>query len=214
LSSLAEVRRLAEDLRREHTRLDVLINNAGIGAGGALPGRCESRDGHELRFAVNYLAGFLLTRLLLPLLKAGAPARIVNVASAGQQAIDFSDCLLTRGYSGRRAYCQSKLAQILFTFDLADELSSAGVTVNALHPATYMDTAMVRGDGVAPVTSVDEGADAILALARSPEMAGRTGLYFDGLRPSRAAPQAYDAAARTRLRALSFELTGLSPAAA
>lgn len=168
LSSLDEARRLAEAIGRDHGRLDGLVNNAGIGVAGAHPGRSESRDGFELRFAVNYLAGFLLTRLLLPLLESSVPARIVNVASAGQQAIDFSDVMLTRGYSGRRAYCQSKLAEILFTFDLAEELKGTGVTVNALHPATYMDTAMVRGDGVSPMSSVDEGADAIVNLVLSP----------------------------------------------
>lgn len=210
LSSLAGVRRLADDIRRDHSRLDILINNAGIGAVGSFPGRCESADGFELRFAVNYLAGFLLTRLLLPLLESTAPARIVNVASAGQQAIDFSDVMLTRGYSGRRAYCQSKLSQILFTLDLAEELQASGITVNALHPASYMATTMVRGDGVSPMSSVEEGADAIVNLAVSPDLQGRSGLYFDGLRPSRAAAQAYDADARLRLRALSFELTGLT----
>jgi NAD(P)-dependent dehydrogenase (short-subunit alcohol dehydrogenase family) len=209
-ASLDDVRRMAEGVRGDCSRLDVLINNAGIGVAGAYPGRCESRDGLELRSAVNYLSGFLLTRLLLPLLRAGGAARIVNVASLGQQAIDFADVMLTRGYSGRRAYCQSKLAQILFTFDLAEELKGAGVTVNALHPATYMDTPMVRGDGVSPVSSVDEGADAILNLAVSPGVEGRTGLFFDGLQPSRANSQAYDANARARLRALSFKLTGLA----
>ncbi len=113
LASLAEVRGLAETVRRETDTLDVLVNNAGIGTAGNA--REVSADGFELRFAVNYLAGFLLTRLLLPLLEKSAPARIVNVASAGQQAIDFDDVMLTRGYSGVRAYCQSKLAQILFT---------------------------------------------------------------------------------------------------
>jgi NAD(P)-dependent dehydrogenase (short-subunit alcohol dehydrogenase family) len=209
-ASLDEVRRLAKDVKRDHPRLDVLVNNAGIGITGAYPERAESRDGFELRFAVNYLAGFLLTRSLLQVLEAGPAARVVNVASIGQQAIDFSDVMLTRGYSGRRAYCQSKLAQILFTFDLAAERAGTGVTVNALHPATYMDTAMVRGDGVSPATSVDEGADAILNLAVSPALEGRTGLYFDGLRPSRAQPQAYDDAARARLRALSFKLAGMA----
>lgn len=213
-ASLDDVRRLAAEVRRDHVQLDVLINNAGIGVAGANPGRLESRDGFELRFAVNYLAGFLLTRLLLPALKAGPTARVVNVASVGQQAIDFSDVMLTHGYSGRRAYSQSKLAQILFTFDLAGELNGNGVTANALHPATYMDTSMVRGDGISPASSVDEGADAILNLAISPELEGQTGLYFDGLRPSRAQPQTYDAAARARLRALSFELTGLQDARA
>jgi NAD(P)-dependent dehydrogenase (short-subunit alcohol dehydrogenase family) len=208
-SSLAEVRALAEAVQRDHDRLDILINNAGIGVGDPGSDRQVSRDGHELRFAVNYLSGFLLTRLLLPLLKTGRPARIVNVASVGQQPIDFADIMLTRGYGGRRAYCQSKLAQIMFTFDLASELDGSGVTANSLHPATYMDTAMVRRDGISPMSTVDEGADAILHLAASAEMERRTGLYFDGLRPSRANAQAYDAAARERLRLTSHELVGL-----
>ena len=120
LASLAEVRTLADAVLQKHNRLDVLVNNAGIGTGGPAGQREESADGYELRFAVNYLAGFLLSRLLLPRLKASAPAGIVNVSSLGQQAIDFDDVMLTRGYSGNRAYCQSKLAQILFTLDLAE----------------------------------------------------------------------------------------------
>ena len=166
---------------------------------------------HELRFAVNYLSGFLLTRLLLPLIVASAPSRIVNVASAGQSAIDFDDVMLTRRYDGGRAYTQSKLAQVMFTFDLARELEGSNVTVNCLHPATYMDTTMVRESGVSPLSTVDEGADAILQLAIAPELEGRSGLYFQGQRPARANPQAYDDDARRRLAALSFELTGLSP---
>lgn len=213
LASLAEVRRLTDEVRRDHDRLDVLINNASLGIAGAYPARSESRDGFELRFAVNYLSGFLLTRLLLPLLLAGEPARIVNVASVGQQPIDFSDVMLTSHYSGQRAYRQSKLAQILFTFDLADELRGTGVTVNALHPAAYMDTPMVRGDGVAPLSHVDEGADAILNLAVSSALEGRSGHYFDGLGPARAQSQAYDADARQKLRALSFALTCLNDTA-
>jgi NAD(P)-dependent dehydrogenase (short-subunit alcohol dehydrogenase family) len=209
LSSLDEVRTLADAVERDHDRLDLLINNAGIGTGGDA-GRQQSRDGHELRFAVNYLAGFLLTRRLLPLLKASTPARIVNVSSAGQQAIDFSDVMLTRGYSGVRAYCQSKLAQIMFTFDLAAELAGFGVTANCLHPASYMDTTMVREAGIAPISSVEQGAGAILNLAAGPTLEARAGLYYDGLRPSRAAAQAYDTAARQRLRTLSQDLTGLA----
>jgi NAD(P)-dependent dehydrogenase (short-subunit alcohol dehydrogenase family) len=209
LSSLSDVRSLAEAVQRDHGCLDVLINNAGIGVGGRGSGRQASHDGHELRFAVNYLSGFLLTRLLLPLLKGTGAARIVNVASVGQQPIDFADVMLTQGYSGTRAYCQSKLAQIMFTFDLAQELASSGITANCLHPATYMDTTMVRAAGVVPISTVDTGANAILHLAASAEMEGRTGLYFDGLRPSRANAQAYDATARERLRALSFQLVGL-----
>jgi NAD(P)-dependent dehydrogenase (short-subunit alcohol dehydrogenase family) len=208
LADLAEVRRLAAAVRQTTDRLDILINNAGIGTAGGI--RQTSADGFELRFAVNYLAGFLLTSLLLPLIKASAPARIVNVSSGGQQPIDFTDVMLTRGYSGARAYCQSKLAQILFTIDLAAALDGTGVTVTCLHPATYMDTAMVRRAGVTPVSTVEEGAEAILNLAASPALEGRTGLYFNRLREARAQAQAYDAEARRRLRAISLELTGLT----
>jgi NAD(P)-dependent dehydrogenase (short-subunit alcohol dehydrogenase family) len=210
LSSLAEVRGLAEAVRRRIERLDVLINNAGVGPGGPGAPRQTSADGFELRFAVNYLAGFLLTHLLLPPLEAAASARIVNVASAGQQAIDFDDVMLTRGYSGIRAYGQSKLAQVMFTIDLAAELDGSGVTANCLHPATYMDTTMVRTAGITPWSTVEEGADAILNLALSPALEGRSGLYFDGLQEARADSQAYDAAARRRLRMLSLQLTSLS----
>ena len=209
LASLAEVRRLADEVQKATDRLDLLINNAGIGTAGNAPGRQTSADGHELRFAVNYLAGFLLTHRLLPLLKASTPARIVNVSSAGQQAIDFSDVMLTRHYSGVAAYCQSKLAQIMFTVDLADELAGSGVIANALHPSTYMNTTMVRQSGTAPMSRVEDGAAAILQLAVSPALDGRSGLYFNVLREARANPQAYDAEARRRLRALSLELTGL-----
>jgi NAD(P)-dependent dehydrogenase (short-subunit alcohol dehydrogenase family) len=116
--------------------------------------------------------------------------------------------MLTHGYSGTRAYCQSKLAQIMFTVDLAGELRGTGVTVNALHPATYMDTTMVRQAGVKPWSSVEEGAEAIFNLAASPALEGQSGLYFDGLREARADAQAYDAKARQRLKAVSLELTG------
>jgi NAD(P)-dependent dehydrogenase (short-subunit alcohol dehydrogenase family) len=210
LAALAEVRRLAEAVRGMTDRLDILINNAGIGSAGAA--RQTSVDGHELRFAVNYLAGFLLTYLLLPLIKQSVPARIVNVASAGQQAIDFADVMLTHGYSGSRAYCQSKLAQIMFTIDLAAELEGSGVAVNVLHPATYMNTTMVRRAGVTPISTVEEGAEAILNLAAGSAVAGRSGLYFNGLREARADRQAYDTRARSRLRTLSLDLTGLRAA--
>ncbi len=210
LASLADVRRLAAAVCERTERLDVLINNAGIGSGGAAGTRQVSTDGHELRFAVNYLAGFLLTRLLLPLVVAAKPARIVNVSSLGQQAIDFSDVMLTRGYSGSRAYCQSKLAQIMFTFDLARELDPAAVTANCLHPATYMATTMVRQSGVSPISTVEEGADAILNLAVSTELDRMSGQFYNGLRPARANAQAYDERARARLRALSIKLAGLA----
>ena len=148
----------------DHTRLDVFVSNAGIGSQNEGPARQTSRDGHELRFAVNYLSGFLLAHLLLPVLQASAPSRIVNVASLGQHPIDFDDVMITRGYSGGRAYAQSKLAQIMFTIDLARELAGSGVTVNSLHPATYMNTTMVRAGGVTPISTVEQGGEAILHL--------------------------------------------------
>ena len=209
-SSLAEVRRLAETVLHERERIDCLVNNAGIGSGPHKDRRELSKDGFELRFAVNYLAGFLLTYLLLPRLVESAPARIVNVASLGQQAIDFGDVMLEKNYNGTRAYCQSKLAQIMFTIDLSHELDPHRVTANALHPATYMDTTMVRESGTAPVSSVEEGADAIMRLIVSEELAGMSGNFFNGQRPSRAIAQAYDEDARANLKALSMRLTGLS----
>ena len=209
-SSLAEVRSLAGVVCQSCERLDILINNAGIGSGGATGRRQTSQDGHELRFAVNYLAGFLLTRMLLPLLMPSKPARIVNVSSLGQHPIDFEDIMLTRGYSGSRAYAQSKLAQIMFTFDLARELDPASITANCLHPATYMATTMVRQSGVTPISSVEEGAEAILNLAVLQELNERSGQFFNGLRLARPNPQAYDESARERLRVLSLQLTELN----
>jgi NAD(P)-dependent dehydrogenase (short-subunit alcohol dehydrogenase family) len=122
--------------------------------------------------------------------------------------------MLTRGYSGSRAYCQSKLAQILFTIDLAHELEGSGVTVNALHPATYMDTTMVRQSGMRPASTVEEGAEAILKLAASPDLERRSGLFFNGQREARADAQAYDPKARQRLKTASRELVGLPSAEA
>src|SRR3954462_11607707 len=209
LSSLAGARQLAGAGVADHERLDVFISNAGIGSRSGGGGRLESADGYELRFAVNYLAGFLLAYLLLPLLKASAPSRIVNVASLGQHPLDFGDVMLTKDYSGGRAYAQSKLAQIMFTIDLARELKGSGMTVNALHPATYMNTTMVREGGITPISTVEQGGEAILHLAIGGDVAGKTGLFFNGMQEARANPQAYDEAARKRLRCLSLELTGL-----
>lgn len=206
-SALSEVRRLADAVRQQCDCLDILINNAGIGSGSSAGKRELSQDGHELRFAVNYLAGFLLTRLLLPLLTVSRPARIVNVSSLGQHPIDFDDVMLTRNYTGARAYAQSKLAQIMFTLDLARELDPTIITANCLHPATYMATTMVRLSGVTSVSTVEEGAEAILNLALSPALDGHSGEFYNGLRPGRANAQAYDDAARERLRAFSVRLT-------
>jgi NAD(P)-dependent dehydrogenase (short-subunit alcohol dehydrogenase family) len=208
LSSLAEARMLADEVLADHRRLDVFVSNAGIGSQNEGPARQTSKDGYELRFAVNYLSGFLLARLLLPLLKASAPSRIVNVASLGQHPIDFDDVMITKNYSGSRAYAQSKLSQIMFTIDLAEELKGSGVTANSLHPATYMDTTMVRAGGITPMSTVEQGGDAILHLVTGDDVKSKSGLFFNGMNEAKANPQAYDATARGRLRALSIELTG------
>ncbi len=210
LGSLDDVRRLADEIEREHERLDGLLSNAGIGT--AVPGdgrRLISADGYELRFAVNYLAGYLLIRRLLPLLIRSAPARIVQVASAGQAPIDFDDVMLERGYDGVQAYCQSKLAQVMFTIDLADELARTGVTATCLHPGTFLPTKMVRGAGVTPVTPLEQGMAATVRLLADPDLDGVSGQYFNGERPATPHPQAGDVAARRSLRELSERLTGV-----
>ena len=207
LGQLAQVRALGEAILRDYDRLDVLVNNAGIWLSPE-QGRQLSADGHELHFAVNYLSHYLLTRTLLPLLVESAPARIISVASVAQQPIDFDDVMLERNYSDGRGYAQSKLAQILFTFDLARELEGTGVTVNAVHPASMMNTTMVLSRGAAARSSVEEGAAAVLQSIRSPDVG--TGGYFHGMRRTRAHEQAYDETARARLRQLSDALTGRS----
>ena len=206
---LEEVRDLADVLLDEE-RIDVLVNNAGIGTAGP---REESAEGYELTFAVNYLAPFLLTRRLLPLIERSAPARIVNVSSAGQAPIDFDDVMLEDSYSGVQAYCQSKLALVMLTFDLAEELEDSGVTANCLHPGTYMPTNMVNQAGIEPVTPLEEGVAATMRLITSPEVDGINGHYFNGTAESAPDPQAEDPEARRMLRELSAELTGIEIAA-
>jgi NAD(P)-dependent dehydrogenase (short-subunit alcohol dehydrogenase family) len=207
-ASLDQVRAMAREIADSEERIDALVNNAGIGT--TLPGdgdRLESEDGYELRFQVNYLAHFLLTRELLPLIVKSAPARIVNVSSAGQMPIDFDDPMIENGYSGMRAYCQSKLAQVMLTFDLADELGNRHVTVNCLHPATYMPTKMVLAAGVDGMSTIEEGTEATVRLVADPALEEATGRYFNGMREARADEQAYDPEARRRLRELSDRLT-------
>jgi NAD(P)-dependent dehydrogenase (short-subunit alcohol dehydrogenase family) len=207
LGDLDQVRRLAAAVAADAPRLDALISNAGIGGEYPVGGRQQSGDGIELRFAVNYLAGFLLIRLLLPTLQASAPARIVQVSSAGQAPIDFDDVMLTRSYSSGQAYCQSKLAQIMFTFDLAEELAGTGVTATTLHPATCMPTKMVA----TPISTLESGVDATVRLVLDRALDGVSGRYYNGRRQARAHRQAYDPTARARLRTLSDQLTGLAP---
>ncbi|MFD5232713.1 SDR family NAD(P)-dependent oxidoreductase [Streptomyces qaidamensis] len=203
LASLAQVRELAAHVGGAHAELDVLINNAGLGAGPPGSGREVSADWHELRLAVNYLAPVALTGALLPVLRAGAPTRIVNVGSAGQEPIDFTDPELTRRYSGLSAYCRSKFALAAHSFTLAEELAGSGVAVNVLHPAPHMDTAMVREGGFTPRNTVADGAPGVIALATRDLGSGR---YFDGTRPARAHEAAYDPEVRERLAAVTDQL--------
>jgi NAD(P)-dependent dehydrogenase (short-subunit alcohol dehydrogenase family) len=203
LSSLREVEELARRVAADVTRLDALVNNAGVGFGKDASKRELSQDGYELRFAVNYLAPYLLTERLLPLLKASRPARIVNVASVGQAPLDFDDMMFTLGYSGVTAYRRSKLAMIAWTFDLARRLAGTGVTVNALHPASLMPTKMVLEAGWQTMSSVEEGLKATLRLVIDPALENITGEYFDGLSLAKANPQAYDKQIQQQLAALS-----------
>lgn len=205
LNSLAEVRKLAAQVRAAHPQLHLLINNAGIFGAPDQPRRL-SADGYEQIFAINYLSHFLLTRELLPQLQAGAPSRIVNVASIGQRPVDFDDVMLEKSFSTSNAYSQSKLAQILFTISLAEQLDATKVTVNALHPATLMNTRMVEGMQRQPMSSVEDGANAVMQLAVGKALAGRSGLYFNQMNEAKANAQAYDAQARRKLWDLSTKL--------
>jgi len=204
-ASFSQVREFGEAILRDYDRLDVLVNNAGFGS--APNERLLSDDGHEFRFQVNYLSHFLLTDMLMPRLLGSAPSRIVNVSSLAQRPIDFDDVMIENDFSGGRAYGQSKLAQIMHTLDLAEELDGTGVFAASLHPATYMPTGMVLRAGVQPRATIDEGADAVMQLIVSDLI--ESGQFFRGLEPARANDQAYDLGARARLKRLSEELTGI-----
>jgi NAD(P)-dependent dehydrogenase (short-subunit alcohol dehydrogenase family) len=196
LSSLAETARLAREVIRSAPSLDVLINNAGIGFGRDANRRETSTDGHELRFAVNYLAPFLLTETLL---SAGLPRRaVVNVASVGQEPIDFEDLMTHKGYTGVRAYRRSKLALVMMGFDLSR--LHPDLPVMSLHPGTYLDTGMVRDAGISPLGPATRGSDSVLAVLREALNGGESGRYFDQSRPARALPPAYNEDERKRLR--------------
>ena len=219
LASQQQVRALARQLLERHPRLDVLVNNAG----GMWLGRQQTADGLEMTFAVNHLAYFLLTQLLLEALKASAPARVVNVSSEAHRkaALDFDDLLGERRYGGWRQYCRSKLMNLLFTYELASRLEGTGVTVNALHPG-WVATGFAgnngwRGrvwQGIARcfALSPEEGAQTVLYLAAAPEVAGISGRYFIRARAVPSSPASYDEAAAKRLWQVSLEWAKLAPA--
>jgi len=211
LSSLDNVRRLAATVIEKHDKIDILINNAGIGFGKPGSPRETSADGFELRFAVNYLAPFLLTHLLLPALIAIPGGRVINIASIGQAPIDPDDLTVRSEYSGELAYCRSKLALIMFTFELAERLGkTAGApTVNCIHPGTLLRTKMVMESFGYSMGEPDEGADAVSHLAISEKVSGASGKYFDRKKEARAHEQAYDANVRKKLWNESEKFAGL-----
>jgi NAD(P)-dependent dehydrogenase (short-subunit alcohol dehydrogenase family) len=220
LSVQSEVRRLASEFRSRHARLHVLVNNAGATFGS----RRESRDGIEMTFALNHLAYLLLTNLLLDLLKASAPARIINVSSGAHQraTLDFADLQNQRRYRGMRVYGQSKLCNLYLTYELAERLRGTGVTVNALHPG-FVATNFGRSDNglmgaIMPLAhrfalSPQRGAETLVYLASSPNVESITGQYFFRKRPVRSSPASYDLDARRRLWAISETMAGMRPAA-
>jgi NAD(P)-dependent dehydrogenase (short-subunit alcohol dehydrogenase family) len=212
LASQGEVRRLAAELRRDLPRLDVLANNAGA----FYTRRQLSPDGLELTFALNHLAYFLLTGLLLDLLKDSAPARVVNVSSAMHRSapLDFADLQSENAYDGWMAYGRSKLCNLYFTYELAHRLEGSQVTANALHPgfvATHFGLEQRDGPPHAVTGGripTAEGADTLVYLASSPEVQGVSGKYFDQRRAVASSEASYDRAAAHRLWEISARLTG------
>jgi len=203
LSDLGEVVELAGRVAADHERLQLLVNNAGVGSGPPHGRREVSRDGYELRLAVNYLAPVVLTRHLVPALRAGAPSQVLNIGSVGMVPVDLDDPQMESRYDGMQAYMRSKYALLAFTVDAARELSGAGIRVNCVHPATYMDTGMVRESQVTPWTSVETGVSAVLAVLGND---GADGEFFDGSRPARGQRAARDEAGRRRLATLTESL--------
>jgi retinol dehydrogenase 14 len=217
LSSLAGVRQAAAEFLQRHARLDVLINNAGA----LFANHQVTVDGYEMTFALNHLNYFLLTNLLLDTIKASAPARIVNVSSNAhlRGRIDFNDLQGQKHYGGMRAYSQSKLANILFTYELARRLEGTGVTANVLHPG-FIATGFARNNGFLYnlgmgilgrfIRQPEEGAQTTIYLAASPEVEGITGKYFVDCKETPSIPPSYDQKLQEKLWQVSLELTGLS----
>jgi NAD(P)-dependent dehydrogenase (short-subunit alcohol dehydrogenase family) len=218
LSSQQSIRQLVENFTQRYTRLDVLINNAGM----LRLTRRETVDGLEMTFAVNYLAPFLLTNLLLDVLKASAPARIVNISSESHESgyIRMDDLQAEKHYRFLRAYGQSKLALVLFTYELARRLQGTGVTANCLHPGFVATNIGQRGTmpvvrnairlifsilGISP----EEGAKTSIYLASSPDVEGVTGKYFAKSIPRRSAPISYDESLQRQLWEESAKLVNL-----
>lgn len=217
LGSQSQIRALAAAFRGKYDRLDVLINNAGT----SFMRRQLSEDGVEMTLAVNHLAYFLLTHLLLDMLKKSAPSRIVNTSSSAhsRQILNLDDLNMNRGYQFMRAYSQSKLANVMFTYELANRLKGSGVTANVLHPG-FVHTNVARGDNgwlvrlFQPLifrngVSAEKGAETIVYLASSPAVAGMSGKYFVDKGEKRSAEISYDQDKQKRLWALSEEMTGI-----
>ncbi len=219
LSSMGEVRQLASEFKKKYHRLDVLVNNAGA----IFARRYVTVDGFEMTFALNHLANFLLSNLLLDLLKASAPARIVNVSSRAHRTaeLDFNDLQTSHyGYGGYKAYGRSKLANIMFTYELARRLEGMGVTANALHPGGVNSGFGKNNGGVMRLAmklvsrfqlTPEQGALTPIYLASSPAVEGVSGKYFIDCQPERSSPASYDEAAQKRLWEVSEELTDIPP---
>lgn len=205
LSSLGETAELGLRIASEHPRLSLLLNNAGTGFGADRRAREESRDGYELRLAVNYLAPVALANVLRAPLRAVGNAQVLNVTSAGQRPLDFGDPQFTRGYEGAEAYMRSKFALAAFTFSAAPDFESDGIRMNCIHPGNYLDTGMTREAGISPMGLASQGVDAILHAIQAGQD-GTTGTYFNGTRAGRAISQAYDADVQQRLASLTSEL--------
>lgn len=210
--SMQAVLDFADTIAAAYPTLDLLVNNAGIAIMGDQPRRV-SPDGHEMQFAVNYLAGWILVHKLQPNLAAAAPSRIVNVASASASPIDFDDVMLEGpgawDAGQARGYGQSKLAQVSMTIELAPEFAAQGITMISLHPATLMNTTMVQGIGIPPQTTVAEGRDHVMELIGRPTLEAGA-FYMEGTPTEPFDPQALDGEARARLVALSEALTGVA----
>ncbi len=219
LSSMAEVRRVADDFKKQYARLDVLLNNAGS----FFSERQESVDGYEMTFALNHLSYFLLTHLLLDRLKANAPSRIVSVSSEAHMMspLNFDDLQSKQSYgmAGFRPYGQSKLMNVMFTYELARRLTGTGVTANALHPGAVNTGFGKNNRGLMNIAmkiftffaiKVEDGAKTSVYLASSPEVEEVTGKYFDKCKQKQSSQVSYDEAAQKRLWEISEQLTGIA----